>query len=228
MTDAAIEQGLSSARPRPSGCASSARRRRTPRARSPASSPATSSRSSTRSSASSSCSTSALGLFADSIFGLIAVINSYIGIRQELKAKRTLDELAVLVAPHAKVVRDGAAVEPARRGGRARRRGRGRAGRPAGRRRRGDPQPRHDPRRVDADRRGRRGPQGPRRPGALGLLLHLRLRPLHRRRGARGELRRAAGRRGEGLPPPALAAAGRGQPGDRRLRLRDGAAGGRC
>jgi P-type E1-E2 ATPase len=49
-----------------------------------------------------------LGLYADSIFGLIAVINSYIGIRQELKAKRTLDELAVLVAPHAKAVRDGA------------------------------------------------------------------------------------------------------------------------
>ncbi|HWA54516.1 MAG TPA: HAD-IC family P-type ATPase [Solirubrobacterales bacterium] len=52
-----------------------------------------------------------LGLYADSIFGLIAVINSYIGIRQELKAKRTLDELAVLVAPHAKVIRDGAVVE---------------------------------------------------------------------------------------------------------------------
>src|SRR6185436_6507515 len=48
-----------------------------------------------------------LGLYADSIFGLIAIINSYIGIRQELKAKRTLDELAVLVAPKAKVVRDG-------------------------------------------------------------------------------------------------------------------------
>jgi cation-transporting P-type ATPase E len=48
-----------------------------------------------------------LGLYADSLFGLIAVINSYIGIHQELKAKRTLDELAVLVAPHAKVVRDG-------------------------------------------------------------------------------------------------------------------------
>jgi len=51
-----------------------------------------------------------LGLYADSFFGLVAVINSYIGIRQELKAKRTLDELAVLVAPHAKVVRDGAVV----------------------------------------------------------------------------------------------------------------------
>ncbi|HEX6455945.1 MAG TPA: HAD-IC family P-type ATPase [Solirubrobacterales bacterium] len=52
-----------------------------------------------------------LGLYADSLFGLIAVVNSYIGIRQELKAKATLDELAVLVAPHAKVVRDGALVE---------------------------------------------------------------------------------------------------------------------
>ncbi|HET6997920.1 MAG TPA: HAD-IC family P-type ATPase [Solirubrobacterales bacterium] len=52
-----------------------------------------------------------LGLYADSLFGLIAVLNSYIGIRQELKAKATLDELAVLVAPHAKVIRDGDVVE---------------------------------------------------------------------------------------------------------------------
>jgi magnesium-transporting ATPase (P-type) len=51
-----------------------------------------------------------LGLIADAVFGVIAIVNSYIGIRQELKAKRTLDELAVLVAPHAKVLRDGAAV----------------------------------------------------------------------------------------------------------------------
>jgi cation-transporting ATPase E len=53
----------------------------------------------------------ALGLYADSIFGLVAVVNSYIGIRQELKAKKTLDELAVLVAPRAEVIRDGAPVE---------------------------------------------------------------------------------------------------------------------
>jgi len=53
----------------------------------------------------------ALGLFADALFGLIAVLNSYIGIRQELKAKAVLDELAVLVAPRARVVRDGAVVE---------------------------------------------------------------------------------------------------------------------
>src|SRR5665811_2292598 len=51
-----------------------------------------------------------LGLFADAAFLLVAIVNSYIGIRQELKAKRTLDRLAVLVAPHAKVVRDGEVV----------------------------------------------------------------------------------------------------------------------
>ena len=53
----------------------------------------------------------ALGLFADALFGLIAVINSAIGIRQELKAKETLDQLALLVAPKAQVVRDGQLVE---------------------------------------------------------------------------------------------------------------------
>jgi magnesium-transporting ATPase (P-type) len=52
-----------------------------------------------------------LGLVADAVFGVIAIINSYIGIRQELKAKRTLDELAVLVAPHARVIRDGREAE---------------------------------------------------------------------------------------------------------------------
>jgi cation-transporting ATPase E len=52
-----------------------------------------------------------LGLWADAVFGLIAILNTYIGIRQELKAKATLDELAVLVAPRARVVRDGAVVE---------------------------------------------------------------------------------------------------------------------
>jgi cation-transporting ATPase E len=51
-----------------------------------------------------------LGLFADAVFGLIAIVNSYIGIRQELNAKKTLDELAVLVAPQAKAIRDGETV----------------------------------------------------------------------------------------------------------------------
>jgi cation-transporting ATPase E len=52
-----------------------------------------------------------LGLYADALFGVIAVVNSGIGIYQEKKAKETLDEIAVLVAPHARVVRDGAVVE---------------------------------------------------------------------------------------------------------------------
>src|SRR3954470_12292860 len=53
----------------------------------------------------------ALGLFADALFGVIAIVNSAIGIRQELNAKQTLDQLALLVAPKAKVIRDGAFVE---------------------------------------------------------------------------------------------------------------------
>src|SRR5918995_3645247 len=47
-----------------------------------------------------------LGLFADALFGVIAIVNSAIGIRQELRAKEVLDNLALLVAPRAKVVRD--------------------------------------------------------------------------------------------------------------------------
>ena len=157
------------------------------------------------------------------------MINSYIGIRQELKAKATLDELAVLVAPQARVVRDGAAVEllaeevvP----------GDVVAVEP------GDQlvadgeviaQPRDDPRRVDADRRGRRGPQGPRRPGRSPAPSASRgsghyVVDAVREESYAGRLAGEAQR----LPPPALAAAGRGQPGDRRLHLRDGAAGGRC
>jgi cation-transporting ATPase E len=53
----------------------------------------------------------ALGLFADALFGLIAIVNSGIGIRQELKAKETLDRLALLVAPTARAVRDGRLVD---------------------------------------------------------------------------------------------------------------------
>ncbi len=52
-----------------------------------------------------------LGLWADAAFGFIAILNSYIGIRQELKAKETLDNLALLVAPKAKAVRDGELTE---------------------------------------------------------------------------------------------------------------------
>ncbi len=52
-----------------------------------------------------------LGLFADAIFGLIAIVNTWIGIRQEMKAKEVLDRLAVLIAPRALVIRDGYEVE---------------------------------------------------------------------------------------------------------------------
>lgn len=52
-----------------------------------------------------------LGLFADAIFGLIAIVNTWIGIRQELKAKRMLDRLALLIAPRATVVRGNREIE---------------------------------------------------------------------------------------------------------------------
>ncbi|MCC6338666.1 MAG: HAD-IC family P-type ATPase [Acidimicrobiia bacterium] len=47
----------------------------------------------------------------DALFGFVALINSLIGIVQELRAKRTLDRLAVLSAPRATVRRDGEATE---------------------------------------------------------------------------------------------------------------------
>lgn len=49
----------------------------------------------------------------DALFGFVALINSLIGIVQELRAKRTLDRLAVLSAPRATVRRDGEATEVA-------------------------------------------------------------------------------------------------------------------
>ncbi|HSL63707.1 MAG TPA: HAD-IC family P-type ATPase, partial [Gaiellaceae bacterium] len=51
--------------------------------------------------------TLAFGAWQDALFLGIVVANSSIGIAQELRAKRKLDELAALVAPHARVVRDG-------------------------------------------------------------------------------------------------------------------------
>ena len=43
----------------------------------------------------------------DALFGIVLVTNAAIGIVQELRAKRTLDELALLSAPKAVVIRDG-------------------------------------------------------------------------------------------------------------------------
>ncbi len=49
----------------------------------------------------------AVGHLQDALFGIVLVANALIGIVQELRAKRTLDRLAVLNAPRARVVRDG-------------------------------------------------------------------------------------------------------------------------
>jgi cation-transporting P-type ATPase E len=54
-----------------------------------------------------------VGSPADALFGLVVVWNALIGIVQEVRAKRTLDRLAVLSAPNAVVVRDGEAVDVA-------------------------------------------------------------------------------------------------------------------
>ena len=47
----------------------------------------------------------------DALFGAVLVINTGIGVAQELRAKRALDRLAILTAGRARVVRDGAVTE---------------------------------------------------------------------------------------------------------------------
>lgn len=47
-----------------------------------------------------------VGQLRDALFGIVLVSNSLIGIVQELRAKRTLDRLAVISAPRARVVRN--------------------------------------------------------------------------------------------------------------------------
>jgi cation-transporting P-type ATPase E len=49
----------------------------------------------------------AVGEPQDALFGIVLVTNALIGIAQELRAKLTLDRLAVLSAPRVRVVRDG-------------------------------------------------------------------------------------------------------------------------
>src|SRR3984893_8192830 len=53
----------------------------------------------------------AFGQLRDALFGIVLVSNSLIGIVQELRAKRTLDQLAVLSAPRARVVRNNTTCE---------------------------------------------------------------------------------------------------------------------
>ena len=55
----------------------------------------------------------AVGQPQDALFGVVLVTNALIGIGQELRAKRTLDRLAVLSAPRVRVIRDGASREVA-------------------------------------------------------------------------------------------------------------------
>src|SRR5207244_4641947 len=52
-----------------------------------------------------------VGPIQDATFGIVLFANAAIGIIQELRAKRTLDQLAVLNAPRARVVRDGNVAE---------------------------------------------------------------------------------------------------------------------
>ncbi|GAB2980203.1 HAD-IC family P-type ATPase [Saccharothrix stipae] len=53
----------------------------------------------------------ATGRWQNGLFGLVVVANTAIGVIGELRAKRTLDRLAVLNAPHARVTRDGVTSE---------------------------------------------------------------------------------------------------------------------
>ena len=52
-----------------------------------------------------------LGSWQDALFGLAASGNAVIGVVQEYRAKRSLDRLAILEAPLARVLRDGSVRE---------------------------------------------------------------------------------------------------------------------
>ena len=54
-----------------------------------------------------------VGPIQDAMFGMVLIANTFIGIVQELRAKRTLDRLAVLTAPKARIVRGGQVQEMA-------------------------------------------------------------------------------------------------------------------
>ena len=49
----------------------------------------------------------AVGPPQDALFGVVLVINTGIGVFQEIRAKRLIDRLAILTAPRARVLRDG-------------------------------------------------------------------------------------------------------------------------
>src|SRR5487761_357533 len=47
----------------------------------------------------------------DALFGVVLVVNTGIGVAQELRAKRALDRLAIVTAAQAQAVRDGAVTD---------------------------------------------------------------------------------------------------------------------
>ncbi|MEZ5142602.1 MAG: cation-translocating P-type ATPase [Acidimicrobiales bacterium] len=49
--------------------------------------------------------------YRDALFGIVLVLNALIGIVQEVRAKRTLDRLTLLSAPHSRVRRDGQTID---------------------------------------------------------------------------------------------------------------------
>jgi cation-transporting P-type ATPase E len=53
----------------------------------------------------------AVGPPQDALFGIVLVVNTGFGVVQELRAKRTLDRLAILTAARARVIREGATAE---------------------------------------------------------------------------------------------------------------------
>jgi cation-transporting P-type ATPase E len=55
----------------------------------------------------------AVGEIKDSLFGIVLILNTLIGVIQELRAKRVLDRLALLNAPQARVRRDGGELDVA-------------------------------------------------------------------------------------------------------------------
>jgi cation-transporting ATPase E len=54
-----------------------------------------------------------VGPIQDSLFGAVIIVNTAFGVVQELRAKRTLDRLALMSAPHTLVVREGSVLEVA-------------------------------------------------------------------------------------------------------------------
>ena len=104
----------------------------------------------------------------DSLFGFVIIANTGIGIIQEMRAKKTLDGLAVIGEARPTVRRDGGRRRDLHLRDRARRRHRTRARRQDRGGRRGRRGRRPGGRRVAADRRGRPGPQEARRQDDVG------------------------------------------------------------